>query len=187
MMDLSEVMLRVRGRLEKYSVGEHIRGLLFARSLTRHGIIVVSGGRPGPKVINNGGSVFVENCQFYAGVRLEVGKDAVIRIGNGTYLNRNTFVFANRSVEIGSDCKISWDVVIMDSDQHEIPGKETGDQPIVIESNVWIGCRVIILKGVRIGTGAIIAAGAVVTKNVAPYTVVGGVPAKPIFCYKADA
>lgn len=51
---------------------------------------------------------------------------------------------------------------------------------LVIEDDVWIGARVIIMQGVRIGRGAIVAAGAVVTRDVEPYTLVGGVPAKPI-------
>ena len=50
----------------------------------------------------------------------------------------------------------------------------------VIEDDVWIGSRVIVLKGVRIGRGAVIAAGAVVTRDVPPYTIMGGVPARPI-------
>jgi acetyltransferase-like isoleucine patch superfamily enzyme len=109
---------------------------------------------------------------------MELGPEAVIRIGNGTYLNRNSLIVANSLVDIGENCKISWDVIIMDSDQHEIPGKETGDQPVIIEPDAWIGCRSIILKGVHVGRGAIIAAGSVVTKNVSAFTVVGGVPAK---------
>ena len=180
----SQLAARARARLSRHSVWEHIRGLWFARKLTEHGIIVVSGGSPGPVVINRGGTIVAGACQFYSGVRFETGKNAVIRIGSGTYLNRNTVIVSNRSVEIGEHCRISWDVVIMDSDQHEIPGKETGDQSVVIGSNVWIGCRAIILKGVHIGDGAIVAAGAVVTKDVPPYTVVGGVPAKQIFTYQ---
>ncbi|HPU00025.1 MAG TPA: DapH/DapD/GlmU-related protein, partial [Armatimonadota bacterium] len=52
--------------------------------------------------------------------------------------------------------------------------------PIVIEDYVWIGSRATVLPGVRIGRGAVVAAGAVVTRDVAPLTVVGGVPARPI-------
>ncbi len=52
------------------------------------------------------------------------------------------------------------------------------DQPVLIEDDVWVGTGAIILKGVTVGRGSIIAAGAVVTKNVAPYSIVGGVPAR---------
>jgi len=54
------------------------------------------------------------------------------------------------------------------------------DVPVVIEDDVWVGTDVVILKGVRVGRGSIIAAGAVVNKNVLPYSIVGGVPAKLI-------
>ena len=54
------------------------------------------------------------------------------------------------------------------------------DGEVVIEDDVWVGANAIILKGVRVGEGAIISAGAVVTKNVEPYTIVGGVPAKKL-------
>jgi len=179
-MQLSESIMRVRKRLKRHSFTDHVRGLFLARKFTKAGIIVVSSGFPMPKVINNGGKIYVENCQFYSGVRFEVGKQAILRIGKGTYLNRNTVVIANKLVDIGRDCRISWDVVIMDSDLHALPGKEYDPKPVIIEDNVWIGCRCIILKGVRIGTGAILAAGAVITKNIPPHTIVGGVPAKVI-------
>lgn len=172
---------RIRWRLVKFSIIEHLLGLWFGRKFTRHGITVVSGGWPLPKVINRGGRILTENCQFYSGVRLEIAENGVIEIGNGTYLNRNTVIIANSHVKIGRDCRISWDVVIMDSDQHSIPGKVPEEKPVIIESNVWIGCRCIILKGVHIGHSAIIAAGSVVTKDVAAGAVVGGVPAKSLY------
>jgi acetyltransferase-like isoleucine patch superfamily enzyme len=56
----------------------------------------------------------------------------------------------------------------------------TQDAPIIVESDVWIGAGAIVLPGVTIGRGAIVAAGAVVTDDVGPFTIVGGVPAKPI-------
>ncbi len=148
--------------------------------MTRHGIIVVTGGRPSPKIINKGGKIIVQNCQFYEGVRFDVGKNATVLVGNGTYLNRNTNIVAQDRVEIGRNCKIAWDVVIMDTDLHAVDGTVLENKPVVIEDNVWIGCRCIILKGVRVGTGAIIAAGSVVTKNVPPNSIAAGVPARVI-------
>jgi acetyltransferase-like isoleucine patch superfamily enzyme len=185
-MTISSFVRRARGHFKRLSVYDHLRGLVFARKLTHHGIVVVSGGRPRPKVINRGGEITVGNCQFYEGVRLEVGKDAVLRIGKGTYLNRNTVIVAQKQVEVGRDCRIAWDVVIMDSDLHEVHGRPIDNKPVVIEDNVWIGCRSIILKGVRVGTGAIVAAGSVVTKNVPAYATVGGVPARVLAIADAD-
>ena len=70
----------------------------------------------------------------------------------------------------------------MDSDFHDIQehSSEGKSAPIIIHDNVWIASRAMILKGVTIGEGAVISAGAVVTKDVPPYTMVGGVPAKVI-------
>jgi maltose O-acetyltransferase len=68
-------------------------------------------------------------------------------------------------------------------DDLDIPMCQQGfdaDTPVVVEDDVWIGSRVIILPGVRVGRGAIIGAGAVVTKNVEPYSIVGGNPARVI-------
>lgn len=67
--------------------------------------------------------------------------------------------------------------------RRDIPMRLQGDsvsKPVVIGDDVWIGARSIILKGVHIGKGAVIAAGAVVTKDVPEYAIVGGVPAKVI-------
>ncbi|MBP6872851.1 MAG: acyltransferase [Bacteroidales bacterium] len=71
--------------------------------------------------------------------------------------------------------------MIRDSDNHNVLKEGyVQSKPILIGDNVWIGMRAIILKGVTIGNGSIVAAGAVVTKDVPPNTVVGGVPARVI-------
>jgi acetyltransferase-like isoleucine patch superfamily enzyme len=180
------LLKRIRERLRRHSVGEHLLGLWVGRKFTLSGITVASGGFPLPKVINEGGEIHTGNCQFYTGVRLEVGKGAILKVGNGTYLNRNSLVVAHRSVEIGRNCKIAWDVVIMDTDQHLVPAIENRNLPVVIEDDVWIGCRVIILKGVRIGARSIIAAGAVVTKDIPSDSIAGGVPARVLQSLKRE-
>lgn len=177
-MKLSQFVRKVSWRLSYQAPGDFLKGLWIARKMTRHGIIQVTGGRPWPKIFNDGGRVIVENCQFYSGVRLEVGQGATLTIGNGTYLNRNTLVVAQELVQIGRDCHIAWDVVIMDSDLHPVQGSKMTNRPVIIEDKAWIGCRSIILKGVTIGSGAIVAAGSVVTKSIPPRAVAGGVPAR---------
>lgn len=104
---------------------------------------------------------------------------ARVSIGRSTFLNRRTEVIAAESVAIGDDCAISWDVVITDTDYHELHGSKR-TAPVVIGDHVWIGARASILKGVTIGDGAVIAAGAVVTKDVPPGTLVAGSPARAI-------
>jgi acetyltransferase-like isoleucine patch superfamily enzyme len=175
-LSAGDLISKIKFRLKRFSIGEYLLGLWFSRKLTRHGITVVTG-RPVPRVINEGGEILTKNCQFYAGVRFEVGKGATVEIGNGTYLNRNTLVHAGRLVKIGKDCKISWDVIIMDEDGHPAAGYEYA-KPVIIGDDVWIGCRSIVLKGVTIGKGAVIAAGSVVTKDIPAGAVAAGIPAK---------
>ncbi len=169
---------RTFARLQKYPLKDYVAGFLFSRKFDRKGVIVYSDGRPYPKIIHKGGMLVAENCQFYSGVRLEIGENARLEIGNGTYLNRNTLIVCEKRIIIGKNCKIAWDVVIMDSDLHPMNSEPIVNKPVFIEDDVWIGCRAIILKGVTIGEGAIIAAGSVITKNIPPYTVWGGAPAK---------
>lgn len=104
---------------------------------------------------------------------------ASIKIGDGTFIGRRSEIVCMDSVTIGKNCAISWDVLIMDSDMHNLHGT-TKTKPVVIGNNVWIGTRVTILKGVHVGDGAIIAAGAMVTRDVPPRSVVVGNPAKVI-------
>jgi acetyltransferase-like isoleucine patch superfamily enzyme len=171
---------RARARLQKHGILGHLLGLLIRGRFQRAGIVTVLGGWSLPSVQNLGGRIEIGNCTLFAGVRLEVWKDAEITIGNGTYLNRNTEIVAGRSVRIGRDCMIARDVLIMDTDQHALPGQELRIAPVVLEDRVWVGARAIILKGVRIGHDSTIGAGAIVTKSVPPHTVVAGPAARPI-------
>ncbi len=108
-----------------------------------------------------------------------------ILIKTGTYVNRNTILDAHERVEIGRDCLIGPGCFITDSNHGTDPGSHPGAQecsvrPTVIEDGVWLGANVVVLSGVRIGTGAVVGAGAVVTREVEAYDVVVGVPAKTI-------
>ncbi len=170
---------RIQKRLKKFSLHEHAAGLWFSRKFTRHGIIVVSGGRPWPSVLNRGGTLTAENCQFYSGVCMEVGKGGHLHIGNGTFINRNTTLVAEERLEIGRNCMISWNVSILDSDMHKI-GSRKMTAPVVLGDRVWVGCGSIILKGVHIGEKSIIAAGSVVTKDIPSCSIAAGNPARVI-------
>ena len=83
------------------------------------------------------------------------------------------------SIAIGNNVSISQEVMVLSADHDpDSPVFKSRDLPVIINDYVFIGTRAMILPGVTIGEGAVIAAGAVVTKDVAPYTIVGGVPAK---------
>ncbi len=180
---LHQIAQRVVRRLRSAGLVSHALGLWLRTRFQKAGIIVVTGGWPLPQVENRGGRIEVENCVFFSGVRLECWRDAVIRIGNGTYLNRNAEIVAARAVTIGRDCKIARDVIIMDTDQHDVPGAGLLIKPIEIGDRVWIGSRAIILKGVTVGQDAVVAAGSVVTKDVPPRSIVAGVPARVVRRY----
>lgn len=129
---------------------------------------------PNSTMIINGS--FVMFCNSYI---------RVIRGGNLTlydgFINENVQITCASQITIGEGCAIARDVVIRDYDAHtiDVPGYEIA-KPIIIGNHVWIGNRAMILKGVSIGEGAIVAAGSIVTKDVPPHSVVAGIPAKVI-------
>jgi acetyltransferase-like isoleucine patch superfamily enzyme len=103
------------------------------------------------------------------------------RIGERTWVTRRCCLDLRGGLEIGTDVSISPEVMILTSahDPHH-PEFELTLAPVVIEDHAWIGSRATIMPGVRISRGAVVAAGAVVTRDVDALTVVGGVPARPI-------
>jgi maltose O-acetyltransferase len=104
-----------------------------------------------------------------------------ICIGEDTIVGSGAFLDGRDSLTIGSHVDIASDVMIYNS-EHNIhsPLFEAQNKPVVIGDYVFIGPRSIILPGVRIGKGSVVAAGAVVTKDVGDYQIVAGIPAKVI-------
>lgn len=143
------------------------------------------------------GLVIGKNCSCYSGCSFSLGKEAKVTVGDYTLLN-GALVMAEESIEIGNYCIVSWNVGIADGDFHPIdPAQRIQDAmalcvydpnrpprppirtaPVRIKDNVWIGMGAVILKGVTIGENAIVAAGAIVTKDVPPNAIVAGNPAK---------
>ena len=107
-----------------------------------------------------------------------------LTIGHGTSINGvGTKILCAESVTIGAYCSVSWDVQVLDNDFHTMTvdgAAQPSTAPVVIGDHVWIGTRALILKGVTIGDGAVIAAGAVVTKDVPAGAIAAGVPAKVV-------
>lgn len=121
------------------------------------------------------------------GRKTKVIKPENIEIGENSSINEAFLVAGNNSkIIIGDNCLISYTVHIR-TRTHNYENKEVlilkqgeKESDIVIENDVWIGYGAQIMPGVHIGDGAVVGAGAVVTRNVEPYTVVVGVPARPI-------
>lgn len=111
----------------------------------------------------------------------EIRNPKGIEIGEGSIVGNRAILDGRMGIRIGKNVNLSTGVWIW-TVQHDYRDSEFGDTGGAVEigDRAWISCRAIILPGVRIGEGAVVAAGAVVTSEVAPYTVVGGVPAKHI-------
>lgn len=105
-----------------------------------------------------------------------------LEIGNGVFLNYGASLSAHRLVQIGDGCQIGSYACLMDNDYHSVEdrNKPGESRPIVLGRNVWLGVRVIVLKGVTIGENAVIGAGSVVTKDIPADCVAAGVPARVI-------
>lgn len=143
--------------------------------LTAAGDLSIIRVRPGAELRCDG----VVNLQRGIRVVVDAGR---LTIGHGTNINGlGTRLLCRESITIGAGCTLSWDVQVLDNDFHAITtdGVEAPSvAPVVIGDRVWVGTRAIILKGVTIGDGAVVAAGALVTKDVPARSVVAGVPAR---------
>ncbi|MBG9785411.1 hypothetical protein ABD70_14550 [Alkalihalobacillus lehensis] len=118
-------------------------------------------------------------------IKLYTGQEgAEIKIGNNTRIH-GSCIHAYEKIHIGNNCLIAANSQIIDCNRHGLHFEDpirrleriTESKPVIIEDYVWIGMNSVILPGVTIGEGGAVAAGSVVTKDVPPYTLVGGNPA----------
>lgn len=143
------------------------------------------------------GKIIIGKDTLFHGQIQVYSKDAEIIIGDRVFVGHNTILFCYDSIKIENDVMVSWGCTLIDNNSHSLDsskrkndvldwkkGPEFKDwssvlfEPIFLREKSWVGFNSIITKGVEVGAGAIIAAGSVVTKNVSPYTIVGGNPAK---------
>lgn len=140
-----------------------------------------------PDVVTAGRIVVGDSVQLYSrGARLQLitSAGATLEIGPKTLVNFGTTLVARQHVAIGANCHIGPHCTIMDNAMHQLDPElrlETPpSDPIIIEDNVWLGTRVIVMPGVTIGRDAAIGAGSVVTRDVPPRTLAAGVPARVV-------
>jgi acetyltransferase-like isoleucine patch superfamily enzyme len=126
-------------------------------------------------------------CSFAFAARFS--EKPTLRIGDNTGIGHQCSFTVGKEISIGRDCRIATDVMIFDSPGHPadpaarlagLPTDPDEVRPVFIEDNVWIGRRAIIMPGVTIGHGSVVASGAVVMTNVPPNTLVAGNPARQI-------
>jgi acetyltransferase-like isoleucine patch superfamily enzyme len=152
-----------------------------------------------------------ERCLLGIVIMLET-PDAKVSIGDRVYMGNSTII-SKSAVSFGNDILVAWGVTFYDHDSHSLDSEdrdkdieqtyldfinEKGNylknknwsvvhsKPIKICDHAWIGAEAMILKGVTVGEGAIIGAKSVVTKDVPPYSIVAGNPAKVVRYLKAD-
>ncbi len=128
--------------------------------------------------------IMTSDSDNYFENRVYIGSGNLLTIGKCCHINENVFI---QGAGIGNYVMIAPHVTILSrshkKDRLDIPmikQGETEDEPPIIEDDVWIGRNAIVMPGVRIGSGSIVAAGAVVVQNVGKKQIVGGVPAKLI-------
>lgn len=117
---------------------------------------------------------------IYNGGHVVIMDNAKLNLGSG-YINRNTKIRCFNEITIGQQVAISENVSIWDSDAHQILRDDyKPTAPIKIGNHVWIGTNSVILKGVTLGDGCIVAAGSIVNKSFPAKCLIGGIPAKII-------
>lgn len=147
--------------------------------------------------------VIGENCEL--GCHMHIETNGSIIIGSYTTIRYSTNISSTCGVTIGNDVIISNNCYIYDNNSHPTSpsrrremtrsgfhgdmwkNKYAESKPIIIEDNVWVGQKAMIMKGVTIGKGSIVAAGAIVTRDVPPYSVVAGNPAKVVKTLDPDS
>jgi maltose O-acetyltransferase len=140
-----------------------------------------------PAVSNEGRMVIGERVQLVstiATLELVASDGGLLEIGPRTLVNFGCSLVATKLVRIGAHCHIGPYTMMLDNDFHRVEPERRLELPdskaIIIEENVWIGARVIVMAGVTVGKDSCVGAGSVVTSNVPPRTLVAGVPAKVI-------
>jgi acetyltransferase-like isoleucine patch superfamily enzyme len=109
-------------------------------------------------------------------------KGACITIGDHTFINYGSSISAHKRVAIGRHCLLGHYTLILDNNEHDLQqhSRLPPSDPVVIEDHVWIGSRVCILPGVRVGHHSAVGAGSIVTTDIPPYCLAAGNPARVV-------
>jgi tetrahydrodipicolinate N-succinyltransferase len=138
-----------------------------------------------PLVRNDGRLTFGPGAvlrSIVAPIEIYVGPQGTMVVGQGSHLNSGGTYTAMSRIEIGERVEVAPYVSVYDTSFHALYERTRAPdpRPVIIEDDVWIGAKCTVLPGVRIGRGAVIMANSLVTRNVEPFTIVGGVPAEQV-------
>lgn len=131
----------------------------------------------------SGKVIFRGKCNLGHGTKISVGSTGILTLGSNFTITAESSIVSFKEVTIGNNCLFSWDNLIMDTDFHSIKNNSDEiinfDKEVIIEDNVWIGCRCLILKGSFIPSNSIIGANTVInSKFIRNGTIIVGNPAK---------
>ena len=180
------VISRLRGKLYKAQYSRNGERFTCGRNFGVRSRLDISG----PGKVRIGDSVLFEGGPFRINTLYTFSPEAEIHIGSHSFLN-GIKISCRTKIEIGNWC-ISADARITDTVQHSVfpdrwnPATKIETSPVIIEDNVWICLAAIILKGVRIGKNSVVAAGAVVSRDVPPNCIVAGNPADVVKTFSED-
>lgn len=182
------------------ALGRRLRAIAsFLRWRPRFGAFALGSVLESPLLLTNPGHVEIgRGVHIRAGSRIEAldtdGGPARIVIGDGTSIHLHFHCGAALRVEIGKNVLIAGGVYVTDHDhafddpsRPVIANEAVLAAPTILEDECWLGEGAKVLKGVRVGRGSIVAAGAIVTRDVPAYTIVAGIPARPIQRWDARA
>jgi len=169
------------------------KGSITINSPISRGMVKLGYGEIGIRDRNNsrsiwhcyGNVIFNGPATINQGFILNINPGGKLEFGNGFTMIAASTIICNKSIKFGDNCLLSWDVQIMDSDLHKIfdanDKRINENKEIIIGSKVWIGSKVVILKGVNLKDNTIVAAGSVVTRSFQNNSIIiAGNPAREI-------
>jgi acetyltransferase-like isoleucine patch superfamily enzyme len=140
-----------------------------------------------PFVKNEGSLLIGDRVRLASEVstlELNVGPEGLLEIGDRVLINHGCSIGATKLVRIGERCNIGSQSILIDNAFHELDPERRDEQPesapVILEDNVWLAARVIVLPGVTVGRNSVIGAGSVVTRDVPSDVLAAGIPAKVI-------